>query len=195
MDYVGLHIGTQWRALARCHAERLAIVDDAGSWSYRAIAQRIFRCADALLALGLHKGERVALLMPDIREYLEADYAIMSAGLVRVPLDPRLTVAELASLLRHVEARALITHVSFAPTVAALTREVESLEPVISVAGGCGLDYEHQLAHASDRSPPLGDGDDLASLNLRRRHDRRAKGRDAAPPQPGDGRAHDYPRI
>ena len=38
--------------------------------------------------LGCSKGDRVALLVPDIREYLEADYAIMSAGFVRVPIDP-----------------------------------------------------------------------------------------------------------
>jgi len=166
MEDAKAHIGAHWRALARRHGERPAIVDDGRSWTYREVADRIFRFANALLALGLRQGERVALLMPDIREYLEADCAIMSAGLVRVPLDPRLTVAELAALLRHVEARALITHASFAATVAALTCEVETLGLVIAVAGAAGLDYEHQLAHASDRPPPLGDGDDLASLNL-----------------------------
>src|SRR5947208_16866163 len=108
MEEAEPHIGGQWRALARTHGDRPAIVDDAGSWSYQQIADRIFRLANALLALGLRKGERVALLMPDVREYLEADYAIMSAGLVRLPLDPRLTVSELAALLRHVEARAII---------------------------------------------------------------------------------------
>ena len=92
MEEAEPHIGAQWRALARAHGKRPAIVDDAGTWSYQHIADRIFRFGKALLGLGLRKGERVALLMPDIREYLEADYAIMSAGLVRVPLDPRLTV-------------------------------------------------------------------------------------------------------
>jgi acyl-CoA synthetase (AMP-forming)/AMP-acid ligase II len=142
MEEAEPHIGAQWRARARAHGERPAIVDDAGTWSYHHIADRIFRFAHALLGLGLRKGERVALLMPDIREYLEADYAIMSAGLMRVPLDPRLTVAELAALLRHVEARALVTHASFAATVAKLVGEVETLGPVISVAGGAGLDTQ-----------------------------------------------------
>jgi acyl-CoA synthetase (AMP-forming)/AMP-acid ligase II len=160
------HIGAQWRALARRCGERTAIVDAAGAWSYRNIAERIFRFASALRALGLRKGERVALLMPDLREYLEADYAIMAAGLVRVPLDPRLTVADLVALLRHVEARALITHASCAPLIATLTPELESLGPVISVGGVAGLDYEQVLANASGKPPPVGDGDDLASLNL-----------------------------
>jgi acyl-CoA synthetase (AMP-forming)/AMP-acid ligase II len=166
MEEAEPHIAAQWRGLAATHGKRPAIVDDAGTWSYQQIAERIFRFAKALLGLGLRKGERVALLMPDMREYLEADYAIMSAGLVRVPLDPRLTVSEIAALLRHVEARALITHASFAATVAKLVGEVESLGPVISVAGAAGLDYEHLLANANDEPLPIADADDLASLNF-----------------------------
>src|SRR6202022_648856 len=114
MEEAEPHIAAQWRGLAATHGKPPAIVDDAGTWSYQQIAERIFRFAKALLGLGLRKGERVALLMPDMREYLEADYAIMSAGLVRIPLDPRLTVPEIAALLRHVEAAALVGHASFA---------------------------------------------------------------------------------
>jgi acyl-CoA synthetase (AMP-forming)/AMP-acid ligase II len=166
MEDAAPHIGAQWQALARRYGERPAIVDDAGSWTYRDITQRIARFASALLALGLRRGERVALLMPDVREYLEADYAIMSAGLVRVPLDPRLTAAELAALLRHVEARALVTHASLVPAVSSLTRELQTPGLVISVGGAAGLDYEHLLQNASDEHLPIGDGNDLASLNL-----------------------------
>ena len=85
-----LHIAAQWRELARIHGDCPALIDAAGTWSYAAVHARIVKLANALLGLGLRKGERVALLLPDIREYLEADYATMAAGLVRVPLDPRL---------------------------------------------------------------------------------------------------------
>src|SRR4051812_50099831 len=86
-----MHIGTKWRELAQQHGDHPAIIDDRGSWSYRDVHARIARFGNALAGLGLRKGDRVALLVPDIREYLEADYAIMSAGFVRGPLDPRLT--------------------------------------------------------------------------------------------------------
>ena len=69
----------------------------------------------------MSKGDRVALLIPDIREYLEVDYGTMAAGLVRVPVDPRLTRRELIDLLRHAGARALVTHASFGETVEGLT--------------------------------------------------------------------------
>ena len=75
------------------------------------------RCAGSACV----QGDRVALLIPDIREYLEADYGTMAAGLVRVPLDPRLTRSDLIALLTHAGARALVTHASFAEKVEGLT--------------------------------------------------------------------------
>src|SRR6266849_3732025 len=132
----GMHIGAEWRELALGHADRPAIIDDGGTWSYRQVYSRITRFGNALLGLALKKGERVALLIPDIREYLEADYAIMSAGLVRVPLDPRLTRADMASLFRHVGAAAVVGHVSFADKLDGLLRDVESLRHVITIGGG-----------------------------------------------------------
>ena len=166
-----MHIGTKWRELARQPGDHPAIVDDHGSWSYRDVHARIARFGNALAGLGLRKGDRVALHVPDIREYLEADYAIMSAGFVRVPLDPRLTGGELTELLRYAGATALVTHASFAPAVTGLTDAVESLRHIVSIGGdgsgdGLGHDYEALLARASDRPPPEGDGDDLATLNF-----------------------------
>jgi acyl-CoA synthetase (AMP-forming)/AMP-acid ligase II len=90
---------------------------------------------------------------------------------VRVPLDPRLTGGELTALLRYAGVTALVTHATFAPAVTGLTGEVESLRHIVSIGGagsgdGLGHDYEALLARASDRPPPEGDGDDLATLNF-----------------------------
>src|SRR5262249_51021116 len=117
-------------------------------------------------ALGLIPGDRVALLVPDIREYLEADYAIMAAGFVRVPLDPRLTRAELVALLRYAGASALITHASFVATTDKLREDVASLRHIIPIGGGGELDYETLLQRASEQPLSARDGDELASLNF-----------------------------
>src|SRR5712692_9911817 len=161
-----MHIGAIWRELARRHADRTAIVDDAGAWSFRRLQSRIARVGNALHGLGLSRGDRVALLIPDIREYLEADYGTMAAGLVRVPLDPRLTRNDLIALLRHSGARVLVTHRSFAEKVEGLIGEVEMLEHVVAIGGQVGLDYETLLARASVQPPPEGDREDLATLNF-----------------------------
>jgi acyl-CoA synthetase (AMP-forming)/AMP-acid ligase II len=164
-----MHIGAKWRELVRDHADRTAIMDDRGALTYRQFHARIVRFGNALRGLSLSRGDRVALLVPDCREYLEADYGIMSAGFVRVPLDPRLTRTELAAMLRFVGASALVTHASFAEQTDGLAAAVASLAHIIAIGGRVGghaLDYETLLERSSEQPLPDGDGDDLATLNF-----------------------------
>jgi acyl-CoA synthetase (AMP-forming)/AMP-acid ligase II len=163
-----VHIGAKLSQLALAHPDRAAIVDDAGTWTFRRLHQRIARFGNAMHGLGLARGDRIALLLPDCREYLEADYGSMAAGFVRVPMDPRLTRRELVELLRRAGVRALVTHLSFAEKAERLTDDIESLQSVVFVRGGPGpsLDYEALLEKSSDQPLPDGNGDDLSTLNF-----------------------------
>ncbi len=163
-----MHIGAKWAQLGRWHGDRTAIIDDAGTWTYRQFVSRINRFGHAMRGLGLQAGDRVALMIPDIREYLEVDYGTMAAGLVRVPLDPRLTRKEAIALMRHAGIRALVSHVSFAERMDGLREEVGGLEHIIAIGGTVhdALDYEAVLERASDGALPVGDAHDLAALNF-----------------------------
>ena len=161
-----MHVGARLRQLALSHPDRAAIVDDAGTWTFQSFHRRIARFGNAMHGLGLAKGDRIALLLPDCREYLEADYGTMAAGFVRVPMDPRLTRRELAELLQRAGVRALVTHPSFGDKVERLAHDVESLQSIVFVGKGAGLDYEALLEKSSDEALPDGDGDDLATLNF-----------------------------
>jgi len=159
-----VHIGAKLAQLALAYPDRTAIVDEAGSWSFRQFHQRLTRFGNAMHGLGLAKGDRIALLLPDCREYLEADYGSMAAGFVRVPMDPRLTRRELVALLQRAGVRALVTHPAFAERIDKVDHDVETLQSIVYV--GKGLDYETLLGKSSERPLPDGDGDDLATLNF-----------------------------
>jgi acyl-CoA synthetase (AMP-forming)/AMP-acid ligase II len=165
-----MHISAQWRALAQQYADRPAIIDDAGTWSFRDFHARMVRFGNALRGLSLNRGDRVALLIPDMREYLEVDYGTMATGLVRVPLDPRMTRPDVVAMLRYAGARALVTHTSFAEKVGGLTDDVEGLRHIITVGGHggteSGSDYEALLQSAPAQPLPDGDGEELATLNF-----------------------------
>jgi acyl-CoA synthetase (AMP-forming)/AMP-acid ligase II len=161
-----VHVGAKLRQLVLAHPDRAAIVDDSGTLTFQNLQRRIARFGNAMHGLGLATGDRIALLLPDCREYLEADYGTMAAGFVRVPMDPRLTRRELAELLQRVGVRALVTHPSFGDKVDRLTQDVESLQSIVFVGEGAGLDYEALLEKSSDEALPDGDGDDLATLNF-----------------------------
>jgi acyl-CoA synthetase (AMP-forming)/AMP-acid ligase II len=163
-----MHLAAILGRLSRWYPERTALIDPNGTWTFRQFVARVNRLGHALRGQGLNNGDRVALLLPDIREYLEADFGTMSAGLVRVPLDPRLTRRELKAQLAHAGARALITHFEFGEKVQDLAAELEDLNIIVSAGGSLpdAQDYEALLQRASDQPLPVGSGDDLAALNF-----------------------------
>jgi acyl-CoA synthetase (AMP-forming)/AMP-acid ligase II len=163
-----MHLASAFQRLLSWYGDRIAIVDHTGEWSYRRFIGRVARFGQAMHGLGLVRGDRVALLLPDIREYLEADYGTMAAGLVRVPMDPRAPRADIISLLRHAGVRALVVHSDLAATVERLQDEIETLGHIVAVGGiiSGALDYETLLARAAERLVEAGDGNDLATLNF-----------------------------
>ena len=88
----------------------VALIDDASgrTWTFPALARECAGVGSRLRASGLEPGMRVAILADAQPEYLFADYGAMAAGLVRVPLDPALSAAELAAQLADADAAALV---------------------------------------------------------------------------------------
>ena len=89
--------------LLDCNAQRpekLAFVDDLGSLSYGALADRIRAVAGALLACGVHREERVLLLMHDCNDWPSTFLGAMYAGIVPVAVNTLLTVDDYAYMLQ-----------------------------------------------------------------------------------------------
>jgi long-chain acyl-CoA synthetase len=66
------------------------------------------RLASALLAQGLTKGDRVAILSKNCAEWFISDYAIQLAGLISVPLYPMQTPDALEYVLKHSDSKVII---------------------------------------------------------------------------------------
>ena len=65
--------------------------------------------AASLHGLGIEPGDRVAVVMPSWPEFVISMFAVAKVGAVLVPLNPKLTAADLRYTLRHSEAVASIT--------------------------------------------------------------------------------------
>ncbi|MFI5316079.1 MAG: AMP-binding protein, partial [Myxococcota bacterium] len=63
--------------------------------SYRELESRIRRAAAVLAELGLARGDRIALALPSDPLYLELYFAAALLGAIAIPLNTRLTAAEL----------------------------------------------------------------------------------------------------
>ncbi|KRC62745.1 hypothetical protein ASE14_02700 [Agromyces sp. Root81] len=101
-------VGDVLDVAARRHGDRLAVQDAAGALTFVELRERARRLADGLLRSGLRPGDRVLEALPNSCELLVSEMALALAGLVRVPLNPRLGPREWRGIRVDSGARALI---------------------------------------------------------------------------------------
>ncbi|WP_369214663.1 long-chain-fatty-acid--CoA ligase [Streptomyces flavofungini] len=104
-----LSVATILRESAVRHPGRTAVVDGDVRVSYGALWQDVLRFAARLRARGIEPGDRVALLLPNTADFPRAYYAVLAAGGTVVPVHALLVAEEVAYVLRHSGARALIS--------------------------------------------------------------------------------------
>lgn len=112
--------------------------------TYRDLRERVRRAAGAWQALGLQAGERVIVFAPDSDDWAEAYLGAIWAGGVAIGVNPRLSMRELAPLLKECEARFVWCEPSHEADLAALAAS-QGAAPDVVCAGGTRNDWTHAL--------------------------------------------------
>jgi long-chain acyl-CoA synthetase len=104
--------------------EHLAVVDPSGT-EYRAadVLARANQMVHALRALGLQPGDTVAAVLPNGIHPMWVYLAALQAGWYYVPINYRLSPAEIAYILQDSDAKAFVSHERFADVVTAAADE------------------------------------------------------------------------
>src|SRR6516164_8722613 len=102
---------------ASVYPNRLAVSYGGRRYSWREALERCRRLSGALVARGIGRGDTVALMAPNVPEAFEAHFGVPMAGAVLNALNIRLDPETIAFILRHGEAKVLITDSEFAPVV------------------------------------------------------------------------------
>ncbi|GAA4006029.1 long-chain fatty acid--CoA ligase [Comamonas faecalis] len=134
-----------------CQAHRdLPAVTSAGrSLRYGELDQRASRLANALLALGLVRGDRVGIYLPNCTEIVEIELACYKAALVKAPFNARLSPREVGEIAANSGARLIVTT---AERAEAFRPHLQNPQvQLLLLDGPEGENYEAQLARASDR--------------------------------------------
>ncbi|HUK89794.1 MAG TPA: long-chain-fatty-acid--CoA ligase [Blastocatellia bacterium] len=136
--------------------------------TYSEYGQRANRLSNALAALSVHRGERVAWLGYNCHRLLEAYYGVVQVGAVLLPLNIRLTPAEIAFILQDSGSVALFYDLDFLPIVQQLRKEGTGIRNFVPLEGGNNdqPSYEALLSAASPEFDPPGDinDDEMAEL-------------------------------
>jgi len=112
-----MHLGALLSRHARYRPQHLALVFERHRLTFEALNRRVNRLANALLAAGLTKGDKVATVLPNCLEQIEVYCAVAKCGLVAVPLSPLLQAAGLVTLLGNSDAKLVISTAAFTATL------------------------------------------------------------------------------
>src|SRR5258705_13742949 len=115
-----------------------AIVSGPDRFTYAETFARVRRLADALAALGVGRGTRVAALHTNSHRYVEAYYATAMLGGVFVPVNYRAKRPELEHMLGKGEARVLFVGARYLELVESLRPSLAGLETLVCFDGAAG---------------------------------------------------------
>ena len=131
---------------------------DTQAWSYWDLAQAANRLSNTLAALGIGRGERVALVLPQRPETVIVYLACFQMGAIAVPLSFLFGPDALEYRLANSAARVAVVDAQTAASLEAIRSRLPDLEHVIGAAGAKGprlLDWDATLARASRHFEPV----------------------------------------
>ncbi|WP_375779395.1 long-chain-fatty-acid--CoA ligase [Bradyrhizobium sp. ma5] len=164
-----LPIGAVLSRARRLYGGQEAVADEDGWITYERLGSRVDALSSAFAQSGLGRGDRVAILDVNSRQYLEVYYATAQSGITLVPLNSRLSPPEIEFILRDCEARALVVSHPFVDLATSIRDRLPTLELLFCYGARSlpsrVLDYETILAAAPQLNPyPPIDPSDLAQI-------------------------------
>ena len=96
-------------------AGKTAIVDDGGAYTYGELAERVDRCAGALLSLGLDAEQRIVLGLLDTIDFPAAFLGAIKAGIVPIPLNTLFQPLDYAFILADSRAKVALVSIELLP--------------------------------------------------------------------------------
>ncbi len=142
---------------AREVPQKTAIVLGSQRVTYQQLDEASNRVANALIELGMKKGDHAAILMSYSPEWLINYFGVVKAGGKTVILNSMLRAPELSSLLRDSDSKILITEKSFSQMLSSVLPTLPLLKHVMEVDNDS---YQKMLASSSAISPTVDIEDD-----------------------------------
>ncbi|MBC5782131.1 long-chain fatty acid--CoA ligase [Ramlibacter sp. USB13] len=137
----------QWRVAVTPHGEAYRQFDPARSaWSgvtWQVFGERVARFARALVALGLQRGDRVALLLPNTLDAVTVDQAVLALGCVPVPMHAIDNPASIAYILADSGATLLVA-------------DTKEQWQAIAATGAVPATLRHVVLRECDKTPEAG---------------------------------------
>lgn len=126
--------------------------------TYRATLSRVHRLANALLHLGIRKGDMIGTLAFNDLRHLELYYAIPYVGAICHTINPRLAAADLRYIVEHAGDKLLFVDQRLKPVLTEAVPDFPSERIVVleeEPETSSGLRYEHLVASSLEDTPTI----------------------------------------
>ena len=153
---LGMSDYLRWHATHTPHAA--AIVVGGAVESYQELWSRTCRLAYALKGIGIERGDRVAILMRNRREFVETYQAAAIIGATVVPLNFRYLAHEVAQVVNHAEASALIYEQGLSDVVEAAKQSAHTTLRFVETGSGGrngAFSFEELILGSTENLPPV----------------------------------------
>jgi long-chain acyl-CoA synthetase len=142
--------------------QQTAVVLGSRRVSYRELDETSNRIANALISLGIKKGDHVGILMSRTPEWVINCFGVLKAGAAAVLFDAGAKAPELEPQLRESDSKILITEERFSPMLSSILPNVPLLKQVLEVGTA---PYNEMMVSSSAASPSVDiKGEDEAIL-------------------------------
>lgn len=136
---------------ARRYGKKTAIASGAVRLSYAELDKSSDKMANALLGMGVGKGDRVAMLIPNSTDFAVIYFGVVKIGAIAVTLDIKYKVGELASIFNHCRPKVLVTESPYLEPIIPLLPDLGYIENIIDMsaaAKGRFVSYQEIMAKA-----------------------------------------------
>jgi len=130
--------------------QKTAIVCGSQRVAYQELNEASSRVANALIGLGIKKGDNVAILIAYSPEWLTNYFGVVKAGGKVVILNSMLKAPDYDSLLRDSDSKILLTEKSFSQMLSSVLPTLPLLKHIIEIDGDL---YQKMMADSSATSP------------------------------------------
>jgi benzoate-CoA ligase family protein len=139
--------------------DEAAILCDERQLTYAQLLGAVKKFGGALRALGVRRGERVAIVAADCPEFVASFLGAAAVGAVAVPLSTMLSATELGYVLGHCGARAAVVTPEQLGKLREVRKSLPQLETILLVGGVTGAcDADERAPSADARALSAGDG-------------------------------------
>lgn len=153
---------------ARLYPDKTAIKIAAGrGCTFKEFRDRVYRLANGLVQMGIHRGDRVAVLAENCFEYPELYMGIAKAGGIITPLNFRFVPPEVSAITRESGASIFIVQSKYADSVRSLLPDMKSVRKVLCIGDTPEgmLNYEKLISTSRAANPGIEIGmDDIFCL-------------------------------